>query len=299
MSKHHVAKKWFFVVALSFVCVPAFAEALKPVEHRSYRPYPPIEVTSYVFDRPRPIRAWSAKVDLSSPDVQIVVTPRGNVGPHFETACATTLEFAESAQVQLAVNATPYDPLRDESGQGMDISGLSASDGDIYSEPDDQFGAIVFDASGRGRIITAPYTPAKLAGVDDGVGGFRVLVKGGKSVAGSVATYVPPDFAGVNPRTAAGLSADGRTLWLIVVDGRNPGRSEGVTLEELGDFGVLLGCDTLLNLEGGGSSTMVLQDPASKQWRVINQPVGRKRTDTLRPVANNLGVKIKQTKTAP
>ena len=38
----------------------------------------------------------------------------------------------------------------------------------------------------------------------------------------------------------------------------------------------------LLNLDGGGSSTMVVQDPASKVWRVVNQPVGRDR-EGVRP----------------
>jgi len=101
------------------------------------------------------------------------------------------------------------------------------------------------------------------------------------------------NFADVNPRTAAGLSPDRHTLWLIVVDGRNTERSEGMTLAELADFGIFLGCDVLLNLDGGGSSTLVVEDPASHEWRVVNQPVGLGPLDTLRQVGNNFGVRIK------
>ena len=66
-----------------------------------------------------------------------------------------------------------------------------------------------------------------------------------------------------------------------------------MTLAELADFGIFLGCDVLLNLDGGGSSTLVVEDPASHEWRVVNQPVGLGPLDTLRQVGNNFGVRIK------
>src|SRR5690606_39007789 len=60
----------------------------------------------------------------------------------------------------------------------------------------------------------------------------------------------------VNPRTAVGLTADQKLL-LVSVDGRQPAFSEGVYLDELGGLLADLGAVQAINLDGGGSTTMV------------------------------------------
>lgn len=60
-----------------------------------------------------------------------------------------------------------------------------------------------------------------------------------------------------NPRTAAGIREDGRIL-LVTIDGRQPRRSVGVTIKELRDLMQALGAVDAINLDGGGSTTMVL-----------------------------------------
>jgi len=62
------------------------------------------------------------------------------------------------------------------------------------------------------------------------------------------------------PRTAGGFSADSSTLYLITVDGRRAGLSVGMTLDELAEFMIKIGVRHGLNLDGGGSTTMVLRD---------------------------------------
>jgi exopolysaccharide biosynthesis protein len=68
-----------------------------------------------------------------------------------------------------------------------------------------------------------------------------------------------------HPRTAIGVTGDGRVL-LVVVDGRQPAWSEGALLGELAELLRGLGAVDAINLDGGGSSTMVLNG------RVINRP---------------------------
>lgn len=68
-----------------------------------------------------------------------------------------------------------------------------------------------------------------------------------------------------HPRTAVGLSADGRRLYLVVVDGRREG-VPGVSLQELARLMAELGACAALNLDGGGSSAMWVRD------RIVNQP---------------------------
>ena len=64
-----------------------------------------------------------------------------------------------------------------------------------------------------------------------------------------------------HPRTVVGLDKDGSTLTILTVDGRRAGVSIGMTGPELGEEMKRLGCDTAINLDGGGSTELVLRDP--------------------------------------
>ncbi|MFF2729435.1 phosphodiester glycosidase family protein [Streptomyces sp. NPDC058008] len=87
------------------------------------------------------------------------------------------------------------------------------------------------------------------------------------------------------PRTAVGFSRDGRTMQVVTVDGRQTD-SGGVTLTELGEMMRRAGSYSALNLDGGGSSTLVAREPGSDALRVENSPSdGSERT-----VANGLAL---------
>ncbi|MGW8889179.1 phosphodiester glycosidase family protein [Streptomyces sp. NPDC055749] len=73
------------------------------------------------------------------------------------------------------------------------------------------------------------------------------------------------------PRTAVGFSKDGRTMQVITVDGRQAD-SGGVTLTELGTMMRNAGSYSALNLDGGGSSTLVAREPGSDALQVENSP---------------------------
>ncbi|MFE7122849.1 phosphodiester glycosidase family protein [Streptomyces sp. NPDC057617] len=73
------------------------------------------------------------------------------------------------------------------------------------------------------------------------------------------------------PRTAVGFSQDGSTMQVITVDGRQAD-SGGVTLTELGLMMREAGAYNALNLDGGGSSTLVARAPGSDALRVENSP---------------------------
>jgi len=73
---------------------------------------------------------------------------------------------------------------------------------------------------------------------------------------------------GDQPRTAVGV-IDENHLVFVVVDGRSPGYSEGVTLTELAQIMQDLGATTAYNLDGGGSSTLYFDG------EVVNDPLGK------------------------
>ena len=60
-----------------------------------------------------------------------------------------------------------------------------------------------------------------------------------------------------HPRTAMGYTADGKLI-VLAVEGRNPGIAEGATLEQLGQMLKQMGCIEGLNLDGGGSSCLLI-----------------------------------------
>ena len=95
-----------------------------------------------------------------------------------------------------------------------------------------------------------------------------MIVNDGKSVA-EHANFVEGTFprfsVGRNPRSAAGISKDGSTLYLVTVDGRRP-TDAGMTLTELAKVMMQLGAHEAMNFDGGGSTTMVIDGS------VVNSP---------------------------
>jgi exopolysaccharide biosynthesis protein len=89
------------------------------------------------------------------------------------------------------------------------------------------------------------------------------------------------------PRSAVGLSADGKTVTFVTVDGRQTD-SGGMTLPEFARQIAKMGIHTAVNLDGGGSSTLVYRDPGASRVEIVNDPANK----TPRLVSNSLGVSI-------
>ncbi len=99
-------------------------------------------------------------------------------------------------------------------------------------------------------------------GMSQVVGGFPLLLRGGERV-GDLGVAKLPGFSGArHPRTAVGYDAREDALWIAVVDGRQPGYSDGMTLPELTRLLEELGAWEAVNLDGGGSSVMIVEGVA-------------------------------------
>ena len=84
----------------------------------------------------------------------------------------------------------------------------------------------------------------------------------------------------LNPRTAIGIKPDG-TLMLYVLDGRQPGFSEGLGLTDTARHLVDLGCSTVVNMDGGGSSVIAVREGGLDSQSVAkNSPSGQKQRKT-------------------
>ena len=129
-----------------------------------------------------------------------------------------------------------------------------------------------------GDAVPVAYRPrADVGEIAVAIGGNRVIVRDG------VAT--PLDDRVAAPRTAVGFSADGSRMFLVTVDGRQAD-SRGMTEHETAVFMRDLGADDALNLDGGGSSTLLARDAGEQDVSVENSPSD----GAERSVPNGLGL---------
>ncbi len=98
------------------------------------------------------------------------------------------------------------------------------------------------------------------------LGGGPQLIKAGKIAITDKQEKMAAGFATEGrPRTAIAKLESGRIL-LVTVDGRQPGISAGMTLEMLAELLLEFGAIEAMNLDGGGSTTMVVHN------KIVNRP---------------------------
>jgi len=115
------------------------------------------------------------------------------------------------------------------------------------------------------------------------VGGVGMILANGKAVSDSINVREKTSITFLkarHPRTFVGFDKDSTKLFLCVVDGRQE-RSIGMNFQEMADFLLSIGAWNAVNLDGGGSTTMVIHD------NIVNSPSDK---TGERPVANTLQV---------
>jgi exopolysaccharide biosynthesis protein len=186
------------------------------------------------------------------------------------------------------INTAPFSPVSGREGEARTIAGLAVSDGILRSPPHPSYDALVFYKDRRAAIQRQTEIVG-LGEVDNAAGGFyailregalppRLLDEGGQPRAGQPR----------HPRSAGGLSADGKTLYLLVIDGRRPG-SVGATEAETGLLLRRLGASRGINFDGGGSTALALRFPDGKV-RPVNTPIHGGIPGRERGVAACLGI---------
>jgi hypothetical protein len=259
---------------------------LPPAVHRDL--FQGITYTREVRHAPRPIVLHVVSIDLDAPGIHFLVTPGQPTG-EYHLRARTTSQFLGEFKTQVAINAAFFHPWHANGpldyyphvGDPVSVDGLAMSQGQTYAEAEPGFNTLFLTPDNR---VTIGRPSAKVV---NAVSGRQILVRQGK------VPQIDDSFAEpfeLHPRTAAAVDASGKKLILFVVDGRQPNYSEGVTLAELAQIVLEHGGDTALNLDGGGSSTLVVEGPDG--WpEVLNSPIhGRIPPGRERPVANHLGV---------
>ncbi len=282
---------WLLVSAQAHVPSPSAAPTANPIVVER-------------FARPGPLAGVVARIDLRDPRVAVKVLMADGLGPVGGKDCAGRLEvpsaLARKHDLAVTLNAS-YFRAEPKAGGAPPVTyfvgncgtpvGWHVAEGKVRTRPAEaRFeAAFVVHATGRATLHARLHElPADA----------RFVVSGNALVLerGQVATS--PKGTVRHPRSAVGLSEDGQTLLLVVVDGRQEGHSRGATLTELGELMKAFGAADALNLDGGGSTALVVKDRATGVFTVANRPSGLA-TDlpglpVERPVVDVLGVVLRE-----
>lgn len=228
-------------------------------------------------------------VDLNAPGIGFLVTPPDDIDGFIYRA-RTTSQFLDEFGAQLAINGDFYDPWRDYGpldyyphvGDGINIRGFAASQGDIISEgyaPPTDYGTVYISTDNRLTFDTPD------GDIHHAISGIRLLRDGEYAASWGSANYLEK----AHPRTALGLDVSGTQLIIVVVDGRQPNYSEGATMQELADLLLANGAHNALNLDGGGSTTLMIEGDDGQPVQ-LGSAIHTRIPARERPVANHLGI---------
>jgi hypothetical protein len=262
----------------------------------SHRPTPTdtrqvlFEGITYIRDvrsEPHPLVIHVILVDLDAPGIGFLVTPP-NPAAGRQLRAGTTSQFLARSGAQLVINGDFFEPWRDNSpldyypyaGSPVDVVGFAASRGTVYSPGVANHPTLYLSANNQASF------DAPIGDVYNAISGNLIFVQNGQPYQVNLSASYHQD---IHPRTAVALDESGRTLILVVVDGRQSGYSEGVSMPELADIVIEHGGYTALNLDGGGSSALVIEDEWGKP-AVLNAPMHNHMPYWERPVANHLGI---------
>ena len=231
---------------------------------------------------------WAIRADLTESSLRIVVNDRGaNQGPNMVQSTRVS-SFVRDYGCLAGINTVPFYPVSAIEGEERTCVGIVVSNGILIAAPVPGYAALVFNRDGRAFII-AQEEIEDLDAVENAVGGFRIILLEGELPDRLLSdTGMPRQDLPRHPRSAAGLSGDGKTLYLLVIDGRRPG-SLGATEAETGLILERLGAAEGLNFDGGGSSALALRFPDGRV-RTVNTPVHGGIRGRERAVAACLGL---------
>jgi hypothetical protein len=278
------------VLILSALCVAGYASFTRgrpaPIPHKETLFDDAVTYHRRVYYLPRLTIAHVLVIDTKAKGMRMLVTPPDNDdGPPLNAR--TTTEFMDEFGVQIAINGDGFYPWWSRgpldyypgSGDPVTPNGFAASNKKIYAW-DDGLGPILYISRRNGFGFRRP------GNVYNAIAGDRFLVQGGEKEPGL-------DDRERDPRTAIGFNKNGRWAYLVVVDGRQPFYSAGATFDELAEILVAHGAFFGMSLDGGGSSTMVIQGENGEPL-ILNSPIDQYVPGRERPVANHIGIYIRK-----
>ena len=250
---------------------------------------------------PRLMENYLVRIDLHTPGLRVTSSGRasnwGEPMPDYTNSVILidvkrqrTREFlyehrTHGTNMVLALNTSPWGPWCPPFTHAYGrFASLTVSDGRRVSRSERRNGMLVIYTNNV-AVITNGLEDARIPSVAIAHPGHGagIIMKGGTPLAPH--NSKSKAWRGLAPRTAFGISADGRWLYGVVVDGRQPGYSLGADMYDLVRILKAAGAMDAINMDGGGSATLVWWDEQKKSPVVPNHH----HFWSYRPVAMSLG----------
>lgn len=210
-------------------------------------------IDSFDFENPAlPLIYHAVRIDLENEALELVYYPdlqtKIDKSDHF--AGLTTLDFARRNKCTVAINASPFNGHF----RNKKIIGVHSVNGTQLAAPNNRYAAIAFSNAPDGKGYSAHLIKNQnfdcAEKYDFVFGGFFAVL---------IDKVILPYNEIYNSRTGAGISQDGKTLYLLLVEGEDPSRSAGLTYPQCGKIFAAMGCSNALEFDGGGSSQLCLK----------------------------------------
>ena len=218
-----------------------------------WRPLSPGIEAADIHNPQLPLIVHIVKIDLLNPAVSVITSEaalfKNNRG---RLRGETTRDFALRHNTIVAFNAAPFKTRSLLFSVYRTIVGIHITDFRRMSMPHERYGALLFYADKTARIIDAQTEDLLLENVRHAAGGFWTILRNG--------TVLPQKLHRRDSRTAVGIADNGRTLFVVAVEGENKRKSQGLSFEETARLMRELGADDALQLDGGSSSSLILQE---------------------------------------
>ncbi|MBO4534163.1 MAG: phosphodiester glycosidase family protein [Treponema sp.] len=208
-----------------------------------------------------PVIYHVVKIDLTTPGLELTCFPQTQE-QNTRTKRITTARFASKYKTTVAINATPFSK--------ESIVGVHVCEGLVLAAPVIQYAAIAFarDEQGWKAFIFVTQTDQLLQGYDYAFGGFFTVLSDSRIID----TFQPI----TDSRMGAGITADGRTLYILAVEGEIPFISRGLSYAQCAQIFLDMGCTHALELDGGGSTQLCINGKS-----VLSYPAFRKQGNSF------------------
>lgn len=260
-----------------------------------------VKLAELDLTEPRLMKAFVMQVDLKTEGLKFTGTPRadnwGEPMPDLtnrvckiHTRRQKTVTFmneqrkpveegGKGRNLVAAINTEPWDPWETPfTHKYANVYSPMISDGITVSEKSFGGGAVFVVWKDGSVEITKNISEAASSNIWVAATGFSRIMTNGVSMAKA-------KDVGLAPRTAFGLSKNKRYLYLLAVDGRQEGYSLGANMGDLVSIMKSAGAADAMNMDGGGSTSMVYWD--GKQPVMVNKHDDK---GSMRSVGGNIGI---------
>ena len=212
------------------------------------------------------------EVDFSEPSLSLVASYNNGNTKKWNTTTlleqAKTFEQQRGVTVVGGINADFFVPNKKTIEPYGRPKGALVMDGTVIRKTAWNRAFFAVTKNGEFEIRTPG---SSMGNVQQAVGGGIILVKDGVNTSKNckVNRLHRSEDTEIHPRSAIGIKAD-NTLVFFVADGRQAPYSSGMTLEQVADAMIALGCVDALELDGGSSSTLVSRQETDNELKIRN-----------------------------